>query len=370
MKNESDMMNRIQNEIIPYLPLSLKKGLHKLDKSILFATEEIRLRVERPVMIHSGGIDGYINVNGNFRREPHGALVVSAEDLTETVYKICENSWYAYQDDINKGFITIKGGHRVGLIGTPVLDEGKIINIRDISSVNIRIAREVKGCAKNVIKFLIKNSIDIYNTLIISPPGLGKTTLLRDIIRLLSNGFSPSFCGLKIGVVDERGEIGASYKGIPVNDLGFRTDIINGIHKKAGMEILLRSMSPNIIALDELGNPDDVLTLFQVLNAGIRLVVTAHGYSLKSLKMRHGFSEILNVNAFERFVVLSVDKALKYHTTILDGDGNVLALVSENDRKSIGIGELDNGGICLFPQVNGKDRKHTADTSFLDGVGK
>ena len=370
MKNEIDMINRIQNEIIPHLPISLRRGLQKLDESILSATEEIRLRVGRPVMIHFGGRDGCINANGDVCREPHGALVVSAEDLSETVYKICENSWYAYQDDINKGFVTIKGGHRVGLIGTPVLDEGKIINIRDISSINIRIAREIKGCAENIIKFLIKNNTDIYSTLIISPPGLGKTTLLRDIIRLLSNGFPPSFYGLKIGVVDERGEIGAFYNGIPINDLGFRTDIINGIHKKAGMEILLRSMGPNIVALDELGNSDDVLTLFQVLNAGIRLVATAHGYSLQSLKMRHGFNEILDINAFERFIILSVDKALKHNTTILDGDGDVLALVSENDRKPINTGELNNGGVYLFPQVNRKDRKHTADTSFFNGIGK
>ncbi len=366
MMNGSDMISRIHNEIIPYLPLNLKNGLYKLAKPVLFATEEIRLRAQRPVMVHFAGMDGYINEDGNLCHEPHDALVICAEEMAETIFKICENSWYAYQEDINKGFITIRGGHRIGLIGTPVMNEGRIINIRDISSINIRIAREVKGCANNVIKYLIKNSADIYSTLIISPPGLGKTTLLRDITRLLSNGFPPDFHGLKIGVVDERGEIAASYKGIPVNDLGFRTDIINGIHKKTGMEILLRSMGPNIIALDELGNPDDVLTVLEVLNAGIRLLATAHGYNLKSLKMRHGFNEILNENAFERFIILSLDEDLKYRTTIMDGDGNVLAMVSENDRKPFGFREFNNGGVCFFPQVNRKNRKHTANTSFSD----
>jgi stage III sporulation protein AA len=360
----------IYNEIVPYLPLNIGKGLKRLDRSILYGAKEIRLRADRPAMLHFGMKDGFLKENGSISSSPQGALIVTSEDLAESVYKICENSWYAYQEDINKGFITIKGGHRVGLIGTPVLENGKIINIRDISSVNIRIAREIKGCAESVIRYLVRNKYDIYNTLIISPPGLGKTTILRDIIRLLSNGFMPEFYGLKVGVIDERGEIAASYKGIPANDLGFRTDIINSIHKSLGMEILLRSMSPDIIALDELGNPEDVATILQVLNAGIRLVATAHGYDSGSLKIRQGFKEIFNVNAFERFMILSVDKAMKYHTTILDGDENVIAMVSEISRKPVNYGEHDNGRICLFSQVNGKDREYTANTGIFNGAGK
>jgi stage III sporulation protein AA len=348
----NDAVNRIYNEIVPYLPANIGKGLMQLDRLILCEAEEIRLRANRPVMLHYGRKDGFIKEKGRINSSLRDALIVSPEDLIECVYKICEHSWYAYQEDINKGFITIKGGHRAGIIGTPVTEDGKIINIKDISSINFRIAREIKGCAASIIKYLVKNKHDIYNTLIVSPPGLGKTTILRDAIRFLSNGFPPEFYGLKVGVVDERGEIAASYKGIPSNDLGYRTDIINGIHKKTGMEILLRSMGPNIIALDELGNPDDAATLQQVVNAGIRLVATAHGYNFDSLKMRQGFKELLDIKAFERFVILSVDKALKYHTTILDGDGNVIAVVSEIGRKPADYGEFDNGRIRLFPQIN------------------
>lgn len=366
----SDTQNRIQCEVCPYLPMNIRQSLQNMDKSILLALEEIRLRAERPVMLHFHGMDGFIKKNGRIGSSPYGALITSSADLMETACKICENSWYAYQEEINKGYITIRGGHRIGLVGTPIVDENRIINIRDISSMNIRIAREIKGCGERIVKHIVRNSRDIYNTLVISPPGVGKTTLLRDVIRFLSDGFPPVFSGRKVGVVDERGELAALYKGVPSNDLGYRTDIINGICKKVSMEILLRSMSPNIIALDELGNPSDVSVIFQVINAGVRIVATAHGYNLESLENRRGYSEIIRSGSFERFIILSEDKAFKYHAKILDGDGNVIALDSESGRKPFDFGEFYDSRVCVFPPAYGKDREYTGDSGFLNGAGK
>jgi stage III sporulation protein AA len=318
-------------------------------------------------MICINGWDGFVHADGTIRNEAYGALIPSVDDLADMVYRICENSRYAYQEEINKGFVTIRGGHRIGLVGTPVIDNERIINIRDISSLNIRIAREIVGCGDNAVKHLINGCRDIYNTLIISPPGGGKTTLLRDIVRLLSNGFKPGFHGLKVGIVDERGEIAACYKGIPQNDLGVRTDVIDGVHKKEGMEILLRSMSPNVIALDELGNPADVSTVMQVMNAGVRIIATAHGYNVNQLKNRQGFRELFQHNAFDRFIVIDDrDKVCKI--IILDGDENVLAMDSQRGRKHIYHNEFNNGRVCAFPEAYRKDGYYTGDSGVSDGT--
>ena len=337
--------NRIDDEVFAYLPGRLRIAARKLDRQIMAELEEIRLRAGKPVMLSLCGQDGFLCENGQMLPDSSGALSVSAEELTDMVYRTCENSWYAFQEDINKGFITVRGGHRLGLVGTPVIENDRIINIKDVSSIKMRIARQITGCGGHVVKHLIKGHRDIYNVLIISPPGAGKTTLLRDIVRIVSNGFPPAFSGLKIGLVDERGELAACYKGIPQNDLGVRTDVIHGIPKKEGMEMLLRGMSPNVIALDELGNPQDVSTVLAVMNGGIRMIATAHGYDVKQLKNRLGFRELFEVNTFERFVVLTENEKTQYTIKIMDGDGNVLAVDLQNGRKPAYINRLNDGGV-------------------------
>ena len=241
MQSKNTAINRIITDVIPYLPGRVRLAVSNLDKSILQEVEEIRLRAGKPAMLSLFRRDLFLGETGLVFNNENKSLTLTIDELADMVFKICENSYYAYQDDINKGFITIRGGHRIGLVGTPVIDSGKIINIRDISSLNVRIAREIIGFGDGIVKNIFKNSRDIFNTLIISPPGMGKTTLLRDIIRTVSNGMENIFDGLKVGVVDERGEIAACYRGIPQNDLGCRTDVIHGINKKEGMEILLEA---------------------------------------------------------------------------------------------------------------------------------
>lgn len=370
MQSKSTAINRIISEVIPYLPGRIKNAVSNLDKSVLQELEEIRLRAGKPVMLSCSGTDLFLSETGLTAGYSENILMPTMIELADMVYKICENSYYAYQDDINKGFITIRGGHRIGLVGTPVVEDGRIINIRDISSLNIRVAREVIGCGSGIVKHILKGRRDIYNTLIISPPGLGKTTLLRDIIRTVSNGTENIFDGLKVGVVDERGEIAACYRGIPQNDLGYRTDVIHGVHKKEGMEMLLRSMSPNVIALDELGNPDDVSTLLQVLNAGVRLLATAHGYEVDGLKKRRGFRELFAENCFERFVVISADNESQYQMKVMDGEENVLTVDRKSRREHVDSWKLNDGRLYVFPKTHREDRLYPGNTVIFNGAGK
>lgn len=370
MQQKNAMEKRILNEIIPYLPVRIKAAASRLDRQILNGLEEIRLRAERPVMLSLCGRDGFLAESGRMLPDYSGAMLSGTDELTEMIYKTCENSWYAFQEDINKGFITIRGGHRIGLVGTPVMENGRIINVKDISSVNVRVAREITGCGLQAARHLLKGNADIYNALIISPPGAGKTTMLRDIVRIVSDGLPPAFKGLKVGIVDERGELAACYKGRAQNDLGLRTDVIHAMPKKEGMEMLLRAMSPNVIALDELGNPEDVSTVLQVMNGGVRMLATAHGYDVKQLKNRLGFRELFQANTFERFVVLSENEKHQHEIKVMDGDGNVLAVDTQSGRKPADCDRFNNGGLPVFPKADRKTGAYPGNSDFSDGAGE
>lgn len=220
----------------------LEEHFKTTDSNMYIALEEIRLRVNKPIILKFNQFEKVFEYQ------------VTPEDILETLRIICENSIYSYQNQICNGYITIKGGHRVGITGNVVIDNNKVVNINYISSLNFRVAKQIIGCSNKIIKYVIDNeNNNIYNTLIVSSPGAGKTTILRDLLRKISTGIEQiKFRGLTVGLVDERGEVAAMYKGIAQNDVGIRTDVLDNIPKAVGMKMLIRSMSPNVISADEI----------------------------------------------------------------------------------------------------------------------
>ncbi len=279
------------NDILRYFPDKIRVVLeNEINNNLVI--EEIRIRNSKPIILKLNNSEKIIN------------YIVQTEDVLNVLQSICENSIYSYQNQICEGFITIKGGHRIGITGSAVIENNQVKNLNYISNLNFRIARQIIGCSNNIIKEIInKEENTIYNTLIVSPPGAGKTTLLRDIIRNLSNG-TEELTGKNIGVVDERGEIAAMYKGIPQNDLGIRTDIIENIKKSIGMKMLIRSMAPEIIVADEIGSKEDVQEINYAVCSGIKGIFTAHGNSLEDLKLNPAIEELIEKNIFERLLFL------------------------------------------------------------------
>ena len=279
--------------VLEYLPYTIRKVI---EENMYDNIEEIRLRTSKPLSLKIGQEIKILKYQ------------VTQEDVLRAFEKVCENSVYSYRRQICDGYITIRGGNRVGIVGSAVIDNGQTININYISSLNFRIARQKIGCSNQIIEDLI-NGQTIYNTLIISPPGCGKTTILRDIIRNISNGIRIiGFKGNNVGVVDERGEIAAMYKGIPQNDIGIRTDVIDNMPKPEAMRMLVRSMSPDVIACDEIGSLEDVKAIDYAMCSGVKGIFTSHGKDIEEINRNPELSKLLNKHIFERIVILNPQK--------------------------------------------------------------
>lgn len=258
--------------------------------------EEVRIRLNLPVIIRSTLQEKVLKYKA------------TQEDINETLQKICENSLYAYQKQIASGYITIYGGNRVGIVGSGVIKEDHIINLNYISGLNFRISRQVLGCSSSIIEDIInRKTNNIYNTLIISSPGMGKTTLLKDIIKKISDGLT-DFKGLTISVIDERGEIAAAYKGIAQNDLGIRTDVLDNVPKAIGMKMAIRSMAPQIVVADEIGSKQDVESIKYAVRCGVKGIFTAHAGSLEELKLNPELKELINEGVFEKIILINSRK--------------------------------------------------------------
>lgn len=278
-------------EVAAVLPASLAKLLDGLSECEWRRVEELRLRRGYPMSVLLS--DG---------ERPVGGGSITECDLRSVLEAASRASVHTVMEQVKHGFITLRGGHRIGLCGTVNRREGEVCSLRYLSSLSIRVAQAVEGQANGLIPQIVENG-RFYNTLILGAPGSGKTTLLRELIRVLSDGHGTK--PFRVGVADERGEIAALWQGEAQFRVGRRTDILDGCTKAEGLLMLLRGMNPQILAVDEITHPDDVSAMLEAAGCGAGLLATAHGESLDDLKRRPVYRTMLREEIFQRAIVLS-----------------------------------------------------------------
>ncbi len=258
-----------RGEICRYLPGGVKEAVAAMPDYSFAALQELRLRAGLPIVCHGGNSHYFLTQEGYPTNDVGKALEASAKAVETCFYSLSQNSVYAFLEEIKQGYITIEGGHRVGITGKAVTGGGFVANITNISGLNIRVSNAIKGAANGIFDTIYRNGA-VNSTLIISPPGAGKTTLLRDLARLLGDK-------VKVGIVDERGEIAACVNGRPSHDVGLMTDVLDACPKAVGIPMLLRSMSPEVIITDEIGSSADAHAVCEAATCGVAVITTLHG---------------------------------------------------------------------------------------------
>lgn len=294
-------MKSFKKFIIGYMWGKIKKIFEDIDDEIFESAEEIRIRLNKPLYIRAGTNERFLNEKGF--SDIHMAYTPTRDDINGIMELISGFSVYAFEEEIKRGFIPLPKGVRVGICGKAVLENGQVKTIKNISGFNFRIPKEIIGCSEKIIDFITYPKI--FHTLIVSPPCCGKTTLLRDIIKNLSDGMDGKFDGVNIGVADERSEIAGTFLGKQENDLGNRTDVIDGGKKEQSIYMLLRAMAPQVIAFDEIGNAGEVQAVCDAANSGVKIICTIHSEDINDLRTRFIFKEMEKRNIFERYIVLS-----------------------------------------------------------------
>lgn len=299
------------DEIIRLFPQTLQQKVVDVVNDNWLQLEEIRLRLNKPVELIFTNEVKWIN-----------DTALCEQDRLYILNQITDHSLYRMETELREGFITIEGGHRIGLAGGVTTREGAVQQIQYITFLNIRIAKELKNIASSILPYL-KIEEAVANTIIVGPPQTGKTSLIRDLARLISNGsaYTPS---QKVAVIDERSEIAASLNGIPQHDIGLRTDVMDACPKTAGMMMMVRSMSPEVLIVDEIGNKEDVNAILEAVYAGVNVICTLHGHSIQQIKQRPSVTHLFKEKIFSRFIVLEKDKTSHFSISVFDNDENEL----------------------------------------------
>lgn len=311
MRPPGKEVRRVATILSELFAAPLRKVLERLPPPIGAALEEIRIRENRPLEIGYAGSFAFVQPDGSPTVDPRTAYVPGRDECRALLERVTNHSLYAAEEELRRGYVTISGGHRVGLAGRVVLERGAVAHLRNVACFNVRIARARPGCASAALPGLLDvRSQTIKHTLILSPPQQGKTTLLRDLIRSISSGdwrdaAAADWTGRKVGVVDERSEIAACEDGVPTFDLGPRCDVLDGCPKAEGIMMLIRSMSPEVVAVDEIGRQEDAEALKEALHAGVRVLATAHASGLDDLFARPVLSSLAASGVFGVYVLLS-----------------------------------------------------------------
>ena len=310
-----------QRELLRLFSANIRKILKNTDL-LADDLQEIRLRTGAPLLVVAKDQEYFLTPDGALTGEWEKGYPVSPTDIRDTMDYIGSFSLYAYEDELRQGFLTVEGGHRIGIAGKTVIEGEKVKGISHISCINVRVAHEKKGCADRVMPYLWEDGRFLH-TLIVSAPGCGKTTMLRDIIRQISDGESP-YPGLTVGVVDERSEIAGCYLGVAQNDVGIRTDVLDCCPKAEGMMMLIRAMSPDVVAVDEIGTGEDIRAIESVVNCGSNLLATVHGNSMEDMKQKPLLNRLVESHVFERYIVLDANPHAGSVQAIFDGGGTTL----------------------------------------------
>lgn len=310
-----------QYQVFSILPDAWHASLLKSPAKILAQVQELRVRQGQPVLAY--GVFGELALaDQGLVTNWQNAYVAQADQIAHLLATVSQNSIYALEAELRSGYVTVMGGHRVGLAGRAVTENGRVRTLKYITGFNIRFARQVIGCGAAILPKLFTADGRLQSTLIVAPPQAGKTTMLRDLTRSLSLGENCTR-GYKIVVVDERSELAACYRGIPQLDIGPRADVLDACPKAEGMMMALRSLSPEVLVTDEIGRREDADAIEEALHCGVTILATAHGSSWDELLLRPVLKDLLLSGSFARYVFL--------HT--LRGPGTVQALLDKKGKE-------------------------------------